>query len=491
MDSSRFKTQFNDWSDIIRKCIATKVNKLQSRITKAISIGKRFLVKRLQYLLQNSFFAKLLAVAKVTTNKGKNTPWIDWITWKHSTDKFNAVYSLHSKWYKAKPLRRVLIPKKNWKKRPLWIPTMYDRALQALHTITLEPISEFTSDKRSFGFRKYRSCHDACQQIFHCLSGEYTANRVLEGDIKGCFDNISHERILNNIPINKKVLLQFLKAGYVFNKQLFPTHAWTPQWGIISPILANMTLDWIENILLNKYRKSKTGCIHKRHNKSKVNFIRYADDFIITANSEDIAMEIKGIISKFLQTRGLSLSEEKTVITHIQNWFDFLGWNIIKPKKKLFITPSKDSFKWIKDKIRTTIKRHRANTSENLIKTLNPIIKGWCNYHNKVVSKKTFQSLDSFIFVSLWNWAKRRHPMKPRHWIKDKYYTQRWDRNWIFSWGDERITLATDTKIRRHRMIKFDMNPFMRQHKQYFAIRMKYYRDRHKPTDWPPSERSV
>ena len=224
-----------------------------------------------------------------------------------SNAKMTAVLSLTGKRYKAKPLKRVFINKiGKKKKRPLGIPTMYDRAIQSLYALALEPIAETMSDLRSFGFRKHRSTKDACQQIFLCLSKKNSAQWILEGDIKGCFDNINHQWLLTNIPMEKSILTQFLKAGFIYKHHLNPTKAGTPQGGIISPILANMTLDGIEKLIMTKYPKRKVSKSTKQ-----VNFIRYADDFIVTANSEEIAREIKDMIVAFLQERGLELSDDK------------------------------------------------------------------------------------------------------------------------------------------------------------------------------------
>ena len=237
------------WIDIDWKKVEEHVNRLQARITKAVKERKWHLVKRLQYLLTHSFFAKLLAVKSVTQNKGKRTAGIDGAKWTTQNSRMNAALKLSDKKYKAEPLKRVYIPKPGTdKKRPLSIPTMYDRAMQALYALSLSPVAEATADPCSFGFRKYRSAQDACQYAFICLSHKNSAQWVLEGDIKGCFDNINHEWLLDNIPMDKSILKQFLKAGFVYNRHLNPTKAGTPQGGIISPILANMTLDGIKKM---------------------------------------------------------------------------------------------------------------------------------------------------------------------------------------------------------------------------------------------------
>ncbi len=212
------------WKNIDWIKAEKEVNRLQIRIAKAVQEKKWNTVKRLQYLLTHSFYAKALAVRKVTTNKGKNTSGVDKELWVTAASKMRAVLTLSDKNYKAKPLRRVYIEKKGKNaKRPLGIPCMYDRAMQALYALSLVPIAETTADTRSFGFRKGRCCQDACEYIFTNLAKTNSAKWVLEGDIKGCFDHISHEWLLANIPMDKSVLKQFLKAGFVFERELFPT----------------------------------------------------------------------------------------------------------------------------------------------------------------------------------------------------------------------------------------------------------------------------
>jgi RNA-directed DNA polymerase len=433
------------------------------------------LAKKLQYLLTNSFSAKLLAVKKVTSNRGKNTPGVDNRIWSTPATKLKAALSLKSKGYKARPLRRTYIEKKGKKKkRPLGIPTMYDRAMQALHAMALDPISEATADKVSFGFRKKRSTHDAAAHISLYLKSKNAAQWILEGDIKGCFDNISHQWMLDNIPMNKRTLKQFLEAGFVYQKKLFPTEKGSPQGGIISPILANMTLDGIERKIKEKYWRNPKGTIHLRYNKHKVNYTRYADDFIVAAESKEILLDIKQIITEHLKQRGLTLSEEKTLITQIHHGFDFLGWNFRKYNGTLRVKPTKTSRKNAADRIRDTIKKYPTAKQEMVIWRLNPIITGWATYHRHVAAKDIFSTLDHITFWALWNWAKRRHPNKPRQWIKDRYWKKSYKRNWIFTNGKYTLKLAAHTKVFRHIVIKFDANPYLYADKAFYIAREEY-----------------
>ncbi len=470
-DEKLVNMQLKDqWDNIDWREVEKHVNRLQARIAEAVKNGIWHLVKKLQYLLTNSFYAKLLAVRKVNQNRGKRTAGIDGETWSSPESKMKAALSLTDKKYVAKPLKRVFIEKPGKKKkRPLGIPTMYDRSMQSLYALALEPIAEINGDRTSFGFRKFRSTQDACDYAFHSLCRKNSPVWVLEGDIKGCFDNISHQWLLDNISMDKSILKQFLKAGYIFNRQLFPTEAGTPQGGIISPILANMALDGISNTLVEKYRIKNGKTNKKIIAKHKVSFVRYADDFVVTANTEEIAKEVKELIKDFLKDRGLELSDEKTLITHIDNGFDFLGWNFRKYNGKLLVKPSKKSIDKFTEKISEIIKEGKAWKQEALIDTLNPIITGWTNYHQPVVSSEIFNKLDSRIWSMLWHWAKRRHREKSKHWIADKYWHSVGKKNWVFSEGTKQLKFLSDTKIVRHIILKLDLNPHL--DKDYFVSR--------------------
>ncbi len=317
-----------DWHAIDWQKVNHNVRRLQARIVKATKEKRWGKVKALQRLLTHSFSGKALAVRRVTENQGKNTPGVDKVTWNTPHKKINAVYSLRQRDYHPQPLRRVYIPKKNGKKRPLGIPVMKCRAMQALYLLALDPVAETTADPNSYGFRPGRSTADAIEQCFGILAKQNSPQWILEGDIKGCFDAISHEWLLTHIPMEKTMLKKWLKAGYMDRQVLYPTKEGTPQGGIISPVFANMTLDGLERMLAEYLPKTT-----RKGHSAGLNFIRYADDFIITGKSKELLeQEVKPLVEQFMRERGLQLSPEKTVITHIEEGFD-LRIRLLGPKR--------------------------------------------------------------------------------------------------------------------------------------------------------------
>lgn len=456
-----------NWKTINWKQVERLVKSFQLRIAKATREGKHNKVKSLQWMLTHSWAAKLVAVKRVTENSGKRTPGVDGVRWKTSTQKLRAALSLSRKDYKAMPLRRMYILKKNGKQRPLGIPTMKDRAYQALHLLALQPVAETTSDKGSYGFRPYRSCHDAIERCYIHLSRHDSATWILEGDIKGCFDNICHQWLIENIPMDKKILQQWLNAGFIENKRLFPTEKGTPQGGIISPTLANMTLDGLEAVIDKTFGITirPDGC--RKNNPHKIHLIRYADDFVVTATDKDtLEKRVKPLIEEFLAKRGLQLSSEKTKITHINEGFDFLGQNIrMYSKGKLLIRPTKDSIKSVKNKLKEIIEKHRGSQAAVLIRNLNPVITGWANYHRNACAKKTFYKLDMILWRNIWNWARRRHNNLGSRKIVSLLFMRVGNRKWqLFGKFNNGKTILLRMfacfHIKRHKLIPGLANPF-------------------------------
>jgi len=458
------------WLDFNWKQAAKLVFSLQRRIAEAVKQNRYNKVKVLQRILVNSKSAKALAVKQVTQNKGKRTAGIDKKLWNKTYQKANAVGTLTTVGYKSLPLRRIHILKKNGKTRPLGIPTMKDRAMQSLFKMALEPISETLADTCSHGFRMYRSCHDAVANLFQILCRKNSPVFILEADIKGCFDNISHTWIKDNIPLDKKVLTTWLKSGFIEKQKLFPTHAGTPQGGIISPVLANMTLDGLQKHIYQAVGINFSPTKRILKNKYQIHLVRYADDFIVTANNAEILQsKIIPAIDEFLSIRGLELSSEKTVITNINKGFNFLGFNFKKYNEKLLIKPSKQSIKSVKSKIADITQKLSSAKTDEYITTTNSVLRGWGYYFRTVVAKETYTKIDSFMFNRIVRWCKRRHPRKQWYWIKQKYFQTIEKSNWVFTGEKQNIFKLSKIQIRRQIKIVGTANPFTDI--EYFAER--------------------
>jgi RNA-directed DNA polymerase len=469
------------WEALNWRNIEDEVRRLQVRIVKAVQEGRWNKAKALQRLLTHSASGKLLAIRRVTENDGKNTPGVDKELWDSPQRKLAAATSLTARGYQPKPLWRTYIPKSNGKLRPLGIPTMRDRAMQALHLLALDPIAETTADHASYGFRQARSCADAIERCFGTFSRANPA-WILEGDIKGCFDNISHQWLLDHVPMDKSILRKWLKSGYLEKQVFYDTISGTPQGGIISPVLANLALDGLELRLREAFPDRGKGS--ERGKAAQVHLIRYADDFIITGHSSELLeTKVKPIVESFLQGRGLELSPEKTSITHLTEGFDFLGQNVRRyPNGKLLIKPSRRSVRSLLVRVKEIIRNHLSGTAHRLIMQLNPVIRGWANYHRHVVSKRIFGRIDELIFRLLWRWARHRHSRKGHRWIKNKYFERVGNRDWWF-FGESleqedrfvhlRLFHASSVRIVRHVQVKSDVNPYDRRWATYLVQRTR------------------
>lgn len=459
------------------KQVEMKVKRLQMRIAKAARQRRYRLMRSLQWILAHSYYAKLLAVRRVTSNKGKSTPGVDGVVWRTPLQKTHAVEQLKRRGYKASPLRRVYIVKKSGKLRPLGIPTMHDRAMQALYAYTLMPIAETWADPNSYGFRNGRCCADAHVQCYIALAGRNSSQWILEADIASCFDEISHQWILEHVPVDKKVLSSWLNAGYIDKGSLYPTMRGTPQGGIISPLIMNMTLDGLEKVV----KESTPGRISGTTLSSGVNMVRYADDFIVTAKRKDLLEErVIPAVKKFMAERGLRLSAEKTRIVHIEQGFDFLGQRIRKYNGKFLMKPSRKGLQGLQSAVRHILEVHSGGDVWSMIRRLNQTIQGWCNYHRHSCSSRTFNTFDTWLFWTIKRWLHRRHPNKGRHWLMKKYYRYSNHNRWTF------FSARQDTKgkiahrdllkagrihIIRHIKIRAEANPFSPDWHDYFEKR--------------------
>ena len=456
------------WNTIDWPRVRQEVRRLQMRIAQATQAGHWRKVQALQWLLTHSRSAKLLAVHRVTTNRGAHTPGVDNVRWRTDRQKLQAAFNLKRHGYRPRPLRRVYIPKPNGKLRPLSIPTLHDRARQALHALALAPIAETLADRNSYGFREGRCCADALEQCFKVLARQTSAPWVLESDIRACFDEISHEWLLAHVPLDKAMLRAWLKAGYWEKGQLFPTSKGTPQGGLISPLLANLALDGMEPAVEAMGRRG-----------DKVHFVRYADDLIVTgANRQLLEQKVTPAQTAFLQPRGLELSEQKTVITHLQAGFDFLGHTVRKYGDQLLITPAKSKVKILRQKISRKIQSALGLSPEALLRQLNPLLRGWANYYRNGAAKQTFKAVDDYVFHKLRRWAARRHPKKSQAWKKRKYFSAAGETGGFSvqiqrrgKSGVLKLYRLASTRIERHIKVKGQAQPYDPQYTQYFEQR--------------------
>ncbi len=463
-----------DWHDIDWRRAEDHLYQMQVQLVKHYRNGDWSKIISTQRMIANSFDAKCLAVKRVTSNRGKRTAGVDGVLWSTPNAKMDAVFTLKKRGYKAAPLKRVYIDKGrgDGSTRPLGIPTLHDRAMQALYLFTLEPIAEASADGRSYGFRRYRCAHDAITNLRVIYNKHYTNGAVwaIDADIKGFFDNISHDWLLEKIPMDKTILRKFLKAGFIEMGQWQSTERGTPQGGVISPTIANMVLDGLEKVLQNTYwRRTPNGVVDLRNNKFKVNMVRYADDFIVTCNDRDKCDEILEVVKTFLAERGVELSESKTKIVHIDEGFDFLGFNIRRyyrhKRYKLLVTPSKKKVKHFLNKIRQIVRDYYGASQATLIQRLNPIIRGWAYYYRYSNAKRVFGDCDHYIWESLWHWAKRRHREKGKNWVQARYWHKRDGREWRFIAVEKGVETArllqfANFKIRNWRQLRLSYNAF-------------------------------
>ena len=497
------------WNDINWRKLERGVHKLQKRIFQSSNRGNVKLVRRLQKLLISSRSARLLAVRRVTQdNQGKKTAGVDGV--KSLTPKQRLILVDKIKLgTKAKPTRRVWIPKPGTtEERPLGIPTMNDRALQALVKLVLEPEWEARFEPNSYGFRPGRSCHDAIRAIFIAVSKK--SKYVLDADISKCFDRINHTKLLsklNTFPILRRQIRAWLKAGVMDGKKLFPTNEGTPQGGVISPLLANIALHGLEELIMGlapkfdmkaKNSKYQISAINKRES---ISLVRYADDFVVLHKDINVINLCKSTIEEWLIDIGLELKPSKTRIAHTLNThkdekpgFDFLGVNVRQFPVgkynsgkvggkfggntlgfKTIITPTKESQKRHYRKIAEVINKSWGLNQSTLIKILNPIIRGWCNYYSTVVSSKIFKRLWSLTFFKLWKWGIHRHPNKGRRWLRHKYFKTIGNNNWEFSPREGATALKlmkhSETEIRYHVKVKGTASPYNGDW-VYWSIRM-------------------
>lgn len=470
------------WYDLPWTKFERQVFKLQKRIYRASLRGDIRAVHKLQRLLVNSWSAKCLAVRRVTQdNRGKKTAGVDGVASLTPKRRLRLVERLTLKG-KAQPLRRIWIPKPgSEEKRPLGIPTIHDRALQALLKLALEPEWEARFEPNSYGFRPGRSCHDAIQAIHTAL--HVKAKYVLDADIAKCFDRVEHGALLEKLsttPTFRRTVKGWLEAGIMDSEELFPTAEGTPQGGVISPLLANVALHGLEDHIGSAFPKTKGG----RRERWQPRVIRYADDFVILHPDLATIEQTKPLTEEWLAGMGLQLKLSKTRISHTLNehdgnvGFDFLGFEVRQHRTgkthsaksthgaplgfKTIIRPSKEAQRRHLAAIKEIIHAHKAAPQVALITALNPVIRGWANYYRAFSSTEVFSTMGHCVYLKLWRWAKRRHPHKSRRWVASKYWNVDQGKGWNFASSKHRVWLQRHNgiHIQRHTKVKGRRSPY-------------------------------
>jgi RNA-directed DNA polymerase len=415
-----------DWNSIHWKRANRVVRNLRQRIFRASQHGDHKKVRSLQKLMLRSHANLLVSVRRVTQiNAGKNTPGVDKVVVK--TPEGRAALIEHLQVYqpwRAHPTRRVYIPKANGKQRPLGIPTITDRVMQARVKNALEPEWEARFEASSYGFRPGRSAQDAIGDIFNLANSRGRRRWVVDADIEAAFDRIDHDFLISTLDgfPARELIRQWLKAGYVELGQLHATETGTPQGGVISPLLANIALHGMEQAL--RVTRNKHGYL----NGSRA-VVRYADDFVIFCETQHDAEAAHAEINQWLKQRGLRLSDTKTRLVHLSTGFDFLGFNVrlypapfTRAGFKLLIRPSRTSIRAVRDKLRSLWQCRAGASPDYVAKTLNSVVRGWAQYFRGSIASATFNALDRWMLIRSYRWMRRRHPGRSYKWLKAKYY---------------------------------------------------------------------
>jgi RNA-directed DNA polymerase len=465
------------WQNINWTAAEGEVRRLQERIFRAAQNGEHAKVKNLQKLLVRSTATKMLAIRQVTQqNPGKHTPGVDGVVVDTPEARIQLLQEgLTLKGYRPKPVRRVYIPKANGKIRPLGIPTVKDRVMQAIVKFALEPEWESRFEANSYGFRPGRSTMDAITAIHTTMNKRGCSEWVLDADISGCFDNIRHDALLSKLPMFTKVIRRWLKAGVVEFGHKSNSPAGTPQGGIISPLLANIALDGLERLFGAEDARGNPVAPAKRKGLNRgLSVVRYADDFVMTAPSKEGLEEyVMPKLTDFLRQRGLELSEAKTRIVHVDEGFNFLGFTVRRFKGTLLTKPAKDKVLQHLRSIKAYLKSHEQTPAGQVISDLNPVIRGWANYYRHCAAKETFDKADHRMWQMLWVWARRRHPNKPAKWVKQRYFRN--DGLWTFYQGSAQLLRRSATPVTRFTKVEGKSSPFDP------ALR-DYWQNRHKRT---------
>ncbi|OPY38415.1 MAG: Reverse transcriptase (RNA-dependent DNA polymerase) [Methanoregula sp. PtaU1.Bin051] len=446
-----------DWADV-----RESVFRQQCDIARAALEGDGAGISRLQDELVNSDDAKALAVWEVVHRKSRATPGVDGVVWETPAQRMSAALHLNNEGYESLPLLRFFIPKESGKLRPIGIPTMHDRAMQMLYNFALQPVAETWGDPHSFGYRLFRSAKDACAAIRSFLAGEQGDDIwVLDADITGCFDNIRHDWLLKHIPVSRDYLRQVLKSGYIHESRYFRTSRGIPQGGIISPVLANMTLDGLEPRLMKAFSRPVDTTDDRQAAGAGLRYVRYADDFVVLSSARGVLEEAWDEINAFLKPRGLTLSDEKTRIVSVRHGFTFLHWRFRKEGSDIPVRPSDGSVHHMRQILKELFGSRPFSNPDELIQQFNPLLRGYAFYHRDVEAGELFRSLDECIREKILALLSCWFPNESRESLEGRFFSCGEGGLPVFNTTTQSLYLLTETPLRMHQGLEPNLNAFL------------------------------
>lgn len=440
------------WNALDWKKIHYHVRSFQERIALAAEHGDWKAVRSLQRMVFASWDCRVFAVHRVTCRKAVRTAGLDGIFWHTDESRFAAVERLLVvRTYNPMPFKRIYIPKDHdkSKKRPLSVPTIYDRAVQALYLIAVEPVVEHFAGKHDYGCRLYRSSQDTVRDVVSNFGFDTGMSYFLKADVKQCFDHLSHSWILEHSPMNRKLLKKIMKSGYIWNGKYYPTDEGMPQGGVLSPALTNLCLNGFEFIIERKYGTA-------------VHMVRFVDDFLFSGATPDILTGVLADLKQFLDERGLYVSDDKTVIGSIYDGVDYIGWHFAVNEYGLIVSPAQIAVDELMARLKNALREGRNWTGRRLIKKLNGIVRGWGGYHGYLCSPDKFVQIDDDLQDMLWQWAVAKHRHHKPRWIYQHHWKLRPEtRRKEFSSEDVYLLRFSEIRVKMKTDLDLSKNPYL------------------------------
>ena len=423
------------WDSTDWVVVENNLAEMQKRLAIAASKRDTQLIAAIQKQIVRTTENKMLAVRKVCS--GNSGPGVDGVKWKESDEKMRAALMLNSKGYHAEPMRNIIVHSKaTGRDRTYGLPTYFDRAMQVLYGFSLAPVLESWGEKKSFAFRRGRSALDANAYILHALQARDAPEFVVIADVMAYYANIQHEWLMGETPMDKKVLAEFLRAGFVFAGELFPKEeVGISLGGNISPLLGNFVLDGLQKYIYEHLYGMTQGIDYLNGN-----LVRFADDILVTVRSETVGYKVLDIIRRFLSVRGLELSEEKCKVCSVYSGFDFISRHYQKQDGWMHVVPSTSAIERMKSGLGELILTHKRS-QKNLIDSINRKLTGWATYHRYTDARAAFREIDKTVQDLLWQSAKSKHPQMAEPKLRSRYW-------YSDSSGKSIYTLPNDRSVR-------------------------------------------